>query len=927
MNINKIYEKLKEFNNKYDLKNKEEIKNLTASSIADVIGIKRNVVSHYLNILNENGKVIKVNKRPVYFIDKDILEQKYNMQTTKKEFGSLEEFYYKIKKVRNSGIFTKLIGYNGSLKHQINQCKSAAVYPPNGLPLLLHGPTGTGKSYIAQLIYEYAKEMNVIEKNAPFNVLNCADYANNPELLSANLFGYVKGAFTGADNDKFGIIEKSNGGFLFLDEIHRLNAEGQEKLFILMDKSIYTRLGESGNWHNVNVRLIFATTENIEKKLIGTFLRRIPIIINIPNLMQRGENEKLKFIYTFFHEEALNIKKNIKLTNRVITTLLKNDFKGNVGELRNVIKYTCANAYTNQSNNEFLQINLNCLPDKVLIKSTGLDETFNYKIPHKGVIISPNYSIKDLYFENNDINLLEDIFNNLLKVFQEYKNKKITMQNFLLQSTSIINNYFDKIVFSQNGKKDNEIRFEMIKNTLTNVLDFMSKSYGLKFYGNSALILSYYLSNRFNDNVYIKMSVKAWNDFFDFIRKEFQVEFKFSKKLIDLIESSLDIKCSNEDIIIITFFIKMTNMDFKSNKIKAVIVAHGYSTASSIANVANRFLGQNIFEAFDMPIDMPIKDIVTKLQEYLKTIDTSNGLIILVDMGSLEEIYVSLQDKTTCVIGIINNVTTQLALDIGSKILNDFDIKTITEESSKSNISDFKLIFPKRRKIKAIITTCITGIGTAIKIKDLLDESIKNNIDIETIACDYFRLKTNGIADELFNEYEILAIVGTADPGIKDVKYIALEDIISGSGEKTLYEVFHEVLDDDNINKLNMNIIKVFSLERVLDTLTILNPNKIINYIEEAINKLQKEMKIKFNNDLIISLYIHLSCLIERLVTKSTIESYNDLENFEKCHKEFINIVHRSFSVIESVYNVNIVTSEIGYIHDIIALKIKDLKY
>lgn len=66
-------------------------------------------------------------------------------------------------------------------------CKSAASYPPNGLPILLIGNTGVGKSFIAQLIYEYAKSINAIDENAPYVIFNCAEYANNPELLSANL--------------------------------------------------------------------------------------------------------------------------------------------------------------------------------------------------------------------------------------------------------------------------------------------------------------------------------------------------------------------------------------------------------------------------------------------------------------------------------------------------------------------------------------------------------------------------------------------------------------------------------------------------------------------------------------------------------------------------------------------------------------------
>ena len=72
--------------------------------------------------------------------------------------------------------------------------------------------------------------------------MNCSEYANNPELLTANLFGHVKGAFTGAEKDNEGLIALADNGVLFLDEVHELKAECQEKLFQFMDKGIYHKV-------------------------------------------------------------------------------------------------------------------------------------------------------------------------------------------------------------------------------------------------------------------------------------------------------------------------------------------------------------------------------------------------------------------------------------------------------------------------------------------------------------------------------------------------------------------------------------------------------------------------------------------------------------------------------------------------------------
>lgn len=113
----------------------------------------------------------------------------------------------------------------------ITQVSTTVAYPPNGLNILITGHSGVGKSYLADKIAAYARQKNVIEADTPYIVLNCADYANNPELVSSMLFGYVKGAYTGADESKEGLLKEANGGYLFLDEVHRLSSENQEKLF------------------------------------------------------------------------------------------------------------------------------------------------------------------------------------------------------------------------------------------------------------------------------------------------------------------------------------------------------------------------------------------------------------------------------------------------------------------------------------------------------------------------------------------------------------------------------------------------------------------------------------------------------------------------------------------------------------------------
>ena len=137
--------------------------------------------------------------------------------------------------------------------------------------------------------------------DAPFHIFNCAQYANNPELLSSNLFGHSKGAFTGAVCDTKGILAASDGGILFLDEVHRLNFENRKKNYLFfLDKGIFGKFGENAVWQKANVRIIMATTEDIHSSFLDTFIRRIPVIVTLPSLEDRGKRRKAPAAFPLF---------------------------------------------------------------------------------------------------------------------------------------------------------------------------------------------------------------------------------------------------------------------------------------------------------------------------------------------------------------------------------------------------------------------------------------------------------------------------------------------------------------------------------------------------------------------------------------------------------------------------------------------------
>src|SRR5699024_1206658 len=218
-------------------------------------------------------------------------------------------------------IFSLLIGGDESLSKSIKQVKAALNYPDNGLPTLFTGESGTGKSYFVKIIYEYCVLKGLLDEDAPFITVNCAQYANNPELLTSTLFGYVKGAFTGADEQKKGAFEYANNGILFLDEVHRLNPEGQEKLFTYMDQGFIYRVGDPNQAIPLKVRLFFATTESLETMLLTTLILRIQIQFELPSHLIPSKNEQIELMYSCLISEQRKFEKQLCISSQVLVLL------------------------------------------------------------------------------------------------------------------------------------------------------------------------------------------------------------------------------------------------------------------------------------------------------------------------------------------------------------------------------------------------------------------------------------------------------------------------------------------------------------------------------------------------------------------------------------------------------------------------------
>ncbi|OGC90970.1 MAG: hypothetical protein A2W25_07780 [candidate division Zixibacteria bacterium RBG_16_53_22] len=204
------------------------------------------------------------------------------------------------------------------------------------LTVLILGDSGTGKEIVARLIHGHSPR-----RKEPFVKVNCA--AIPRDLLEAELFGYEKGAFTGAHKTKPGRFEVANKGTMFLDEIGDMPMELQSKLLQVLEQQEFVRVGGINNIH-VDVRIVCATNKNLEEAIAqghmrdDLFYRLNEITISLPSLRNRKSDIPL-LVDHFLEKHSLLYNKPRKELKQETIRLLQNfDWPGNVRQLENLIK-------------------------------------------------------------------------------------------------------------------------------------------------------------------------------------------------------------------------------------------------------------------------------------------------------------------------------------------------------------------------------------------------------------------------------------------------------------------------------------------------------------------------------------------------------------------------------------------------------------
>ncbi len=235
---------------------------------------------------------------------------------------------------KDAADFPTIIGHSEKI-HQV--CRHIGAVAKSGATVLIQGESGTGKEIVANAIHAHS-----LRNKGPFVKVNCA--ALTETLLESELFGHVKGAFTGAIRDRSGRFKQADGGTILLDEIGSLPLAGQAKLLRVLQEHEFEPVGSSVTI-SVNVRVIAATNSDLQKAVAegkfreDLYYRLNVFSIHLPSLRERKEDIPL-LAQHFLQKYNLAIGKKIQaFAADTIAAMIRHDWPGNVRELENAVEH------------------------------------------------------------------------------------------------------------------------------------------------------------------------------------------------------------------------------------------------------------------------------------------------------------------------------------------------------------------------------------------------------------------------------------------------------------------------------------------------------------------------------------------------------------------------------------------------------------
>lgn len=916
----------------------------SAEEVAEIAKVDRTNASRDLNQLVQEGKVERIPGRPVLFVATTALPPPFAGQAREEPGNGYSadlpcgrsstapagvataeppsrllrgtdrppavEATVQVGAVATS--FDTLIGGEEGLRVAIQQAKAAMLYPPRGLHTLLCGPSGVGKTTFARLMHAFAVELRALAPDAPFISFNCADYAGNPQLLMAHLFGVMRGAYTGADRDRAGLVEQAHRGILFLDEVHRLPPEGQEMLFYLMDRERFRRLGDVHE-RTSSLLLLAATTEDPASALLPTLRRRIPMTITLPGLHERMPMERYALLRAFFTTECSSIGTNIQVDPQVLRALLFYECPGNIGQLRADVQLTCARAYLEYRTNNLpeLQVHLGMLPDHVrrgLLRTAELQRDFEEVLPvlEATHVFTPTGLSLDLVSAS-----VQDLYETIGRDLNHLRTSGLPENEINRLLHLDIQHYFQRFASEVGAHKtDTPVALvdERIARVCGQIAAYAEERLARTLPDKLSLVLAMHLTSTLE---HLEQRRPIPPLAIQSVRRAYPIEYEVAREALLQFRSALGVTLpeSETDVLTILLANAETLLSSEQSTVGIVVATYGRGIAEGLAELANTLIGVTFVRWVELTLEQSPEELLAQAIRWVRVADQGGGVLLLVDFPSLLSLGEMVTRQTTIQTRAIAGASApllieavqraqrsrqttldQLVASLQARSTDAGGTSAASAAARKEEPGSYEPGFAADHLPRVILTVCLTGFGSAAKIAELLSEHLPGLSEqgIEIICMDVsLSSKTEADIQRLVGKRRVVAVVGTINPHLEHYPFIALTDFLFGDGMTRLRTLLGGTLIDPALLHLSpltqapaeaapaVSLPQHVSLPRRADlmqaiTLTLsqrmlfLNPTRVMPLIEKMIELIEVEVGETFEPEVLAGLVLHLACILER---------------------------------------------------------------
>ncbi len=850
----------------------------TTQELSEALQMQRSNLSKLLNELVKEQRIEKSGGRPVY---------------------------YSLMKKEEESCFRKLIGYQSSLKQVIQLIKAALLYPGGSLPVLITGPDGSGKSLLASLVYEYAREKGILDGKAPFVKINC-------RYLEEEDPGKIGDIFFKKDGS--GAFGRAKNGVLFVDHLNCLGHDIQNDLL---------RQVELRQMNDNDIILIYSVDDSVTASQLNLYSSKFSIVVDVPPLSKRTMEERFEMVEQFFRKEAMRMKRKIRINAELLRSLLLYPCQFNVKQLKKDIKLGCANGYARNFNENLEEIEV-CIHDFPNYVRKGLLSYRKYRTQIEN-IIPDNY----LYIfgdrttdafeepENTEKNARDTLYGMIDRKVEELKEHGVEEEDISAILHADLEHGFYKINQSMVKKGiDKEALSKIVDSRIISAVDRFLKEASLRFERVYTDAVFYAVCLHLSSMLERQMkSQKISNEQIARVVKDYNNEYIFCSKFAGELEEEFSLHLPVDEVVFLTLFICQDQGGITvENKPVVLVAMHGNSTASSIVEVADALVQDDNIYAFDLELEKDMQLVYEELKETILEINQGKGILMLYDMGSLQTMAEMIERETGVEIKSVCVPATLIALDASRKASTHDTLDEVYHDVMDSYQQVYSELAQSSRKQKnpqVIITLCMTGEGAAVQMKNYIEQNIcLENTDIVPLAIsdrEYLLKKVNQIQ----KNQKIVCVVGAYDPELYGIPYIPISTLFDTPADKLGILLSLETVE--TVASVNYNAIYAY-LQEQLEGFDILLLKEVLPSVIARIKKAAHGL----SSNQEIGLFMHIACMIYRTQNQEEAPVNRQSSYIISKNKRLYNDLKDILASVEAEFYITVSDDEVANIIQII---------